>query len=317
MEVQNALANRIDTAGEMSSYDEACKQILANKIILAWIMKHCVKKYADYSVEEIAAKYIEGEPEVSKVPVHPDETAEFIEGLNTEDTTMEEGTVTFDIKFKAIIPNTNVVEDMIINVEAQNDFYPGYPIIKRGIYYASRMISSQYGTVFEDSHYEKIKKVSSIWICTRPPKYRQNTITGYELIEKNIYGKVEENKDNYDLISVVIICLGEAGQKSDEALIKMLSVLLSDNMEPKDKKETLKTEFGIPMTRELESEVEKLCNLSQGVYDRGYDKATVEHIKNMMRKKGWDIEECMDTLDIPEEKKASYRAAVLGVAVTA
>lgn len=317
MEVQNALANRIDTAGEMSSYDEACKQILANKIILAWIMKHCVKKYADYSVEEIAAKYIEGEPEVSKVSVHPDETAEFIEGLNTEDTTMEEGTVTFDIKFKAIIPNTIVVEDMIINVEAQNDFYPGYPIIKRGIYYASRMISSQYGTVFEDSHYEKIKKVSSIWICTRPPKYRQNTITGYELIEKNIYGKVEENKDNYDLISVVIICLGEAGQKSDEALIKMLSVLLSDNMEPKDKKETLKTEFGIPMTRELESEVEKLCNLSQGVYDRGYDKATVEHIKNMMRKKGWDIEECMDTLDIPEEKKASYRAAVLGVAVTA
>lgn len=317
MEVQNALANRIDTAGEMSSYDEACKQILANKIILAWIMKHCVKKYADYSVEEIAAKYIEGEPEVSKVSVHLDETAEFIEGLNTEDTTMEEGTVTFDIKFKAIIPNTNVVEDMIINVEAQNDFYPGYPIIKRGIYYASRMISSQYGTVFEDSHYEKIKKVSSIWICTRPPKYRQNTITGYELIEKNIYGKVEENKDNYDLISVVIICLGEAGQKSDEALIKMLSVLLSDNMEPKDKKETLKTEFGIPMTRKLESEVEKLCNLSQGVYDRGYDKATVEHIKNMMRKKGWDIEECMDTLDIPEEKKASYRAAVLGVAVTA
>lgn len=317
MEVQNALANRIDTAGAMSSYDEACKQILANKIILAWIMKHCVKEYADYSVEEIAAKYIEGEPEVSKVPVHPDEIAEFIGGMNTEDTTMKEGTVTFDIKFKAIIPNTNVIEDMIINVEAQNDFYPGYPIIKRGIYYASRMISSQYGTVFEDSHYEKIKKVSSIWICTRPPKYRQNTITGYELIEKNIYGKVEENKDNYDLISVVIICLGEAGQKSNEALIRMLFVLLSDNMEPKDKKETLKTEFGIPMTRELESEVEKLCNLSQGVYDKGYDKATVEHIKNMMRKKGWDIEECMDTLDIPEEKKASYRAAVLGVAVTA
>ena len=71
------------------------------------------------------------------------------------------------------------------------------------------------------------------------------------------------------------------------------------------------------MTRELEGEVERLCNLSQGIYDKGYDKATEEHIKNLMRKKGWDIEECMDTLDIPEEKKALYRTAILGVAVTA
>lgn len=316
MEIRNALAHRIDTAGEMISYDEACKQILSNKIILAWILKHCLKEYTDYSVEEIAANYIDGEPEVSKVPVHPDETTEFIEGMNTEDATMKEGIITFDIKFKAMIPDTNIVEDMMINVEAQNDFYPGYPIIKRGIYYASRMISSQYGTVFEQSHYEKIKKVSSIWICTHPPKYRQNTITGYEMKEKHIYGKATEDKDNYNLISVVIICLGEKGSHSDESLIKMLSILLSDNIEPKDKKETLQIEFGIPMTKELESEVKNMCNLSQGVYDKGYDKATVEHIKNMMRKKGWDIEECMDTLDIPEEKKASYREAILDTMAT-
>ena len=75
MDVQNTLANRIDTAGEMISYDEACKQVLANKIILAWILKACVREYNDYSVEEIAAKYIEGEPEVSKSTVHVDESA--------------------------------------------------------------------------------------------------------------------------------------------------------------------------------------------------------------------------------------------------
>ena len=33
----------------------------------------------------------------------------------------------------------------MINVEAQNDFYPGYPLVKRGIYDCSRMISPQYG----------------------------------------------------------------------------------------------------------------------------------------------------------------------------
>ena len=120
MEVQNALANRIDTAGEMISYDEACKQVLSNKIILAWILKACVGEYYDYSVEEIAGKYIEGEPEVSKGAVHVDETAEFITGMNTESATMTERTVTFDIKFRAAVPDTDEAADLIINVESQN-----------------------------------------------------------------------------------------------------------------------------------------------------------------------------------------------------
>ena len=34
---------------------------------------------------------------------------------------------------------------MIINIEVQNDFYPGYPLVKRGIYYGGRMLSAQYG----------------------------------------------------------------------------------------------------------------------------------------------------------------------------
>ena len=30
--------------------------------------------------------------------------------------------------------------NMIINVEGQTNFYPGYPIVKRGIYYGGRMM---------------------------------------------------------------------------------------------------------------------------------------------------------------------------------
>lgn len=274
---------------------------------------HCLKEFAEYSIEDIAEKYIEGKPEISKSSVHVDESGDFIEGMNAEDATMKEGISTFDIKFKVRIPDTDSIEDMIVNVEAQKDFYPGYPIVKRGIYYSCRMISSQYGTVFKDSHYENIKKVSSIWICTQPPKYRQNTIVKYGITEENIYGDVRENEKNYDLISVVIVCLSVDGQKSEEALLNMLSVLLSDRIEPKTKKETLATEFGIPMTEELEREVDRMCNLSQGVYDRAVDKITVEHIKSMMNNKGWDIEECMDILDISEDKREYYRDEVLGL----
>ena len=313
MEVQNALANRIDTAGEMISYDEACKQVLANKIILAWILKACVREYYDYGVEEIADKYIEGEPEVSKSAVHVDETAEFITGMNTESATMKEGTVTFDIKFRAILPDTEEAVDMIINVEAQNDFYPGYPIVKRGVYYASRMISSQFGTVFTDSGYQKIKKVYSIWICPNPPDYRKNTIMSYHMTEEAICGNVKEEEVNYDLLTVVMVCLGGKDKENYDGLLKMLDVLLSEETEPADKKRTLQEEFGIAMTKKLEGDVMRMCNLSKGIYD----KATVEHLKNMIESTGWDLEKCMEVLKIPESRKALYREIILGTLVTA
>lgn len=49
---------------------------------------------------------------------------------------------------------------LIINVEAQNNFKPGYPLLKRAIYYCGQMLSAQYGTKFNHSHYEKYGLVS-------------------------------------------------------------------------------------------------------------------------------------------------------------
>ena len=42
---------------------------------------------------------------------------------------------------------------LIINVEAQADFYPHYPLSSGAEYYISRLISSQKGREFTDSYY--------------------------------------------------------------------------------------------------------------------------------------------------------------------
>lgn len=42
MKTESTLAKMISTAGEKAAYDRACKRLLANKIILAWIMKSCL-----------------------------------------------------------------------------------------------------------------------------------------------------------------------------------------------------------------------------------------------------------------------------------
>lgn len=132
---------------------------------------------------------------------------------------------------------------MILNVEAQNNFYPGYPIIKRGIYYCSRMISSQYGVEFTESHYEKIKKVYSIFICVNPPKYRENTINRYVIREENLIGNVAEKKENYDLLTAIMICLGHSGDDKYAGILKLLDVLLSSEREPEEKREFYKMTF--------------------------------------------------------------------------
>ncbi len=275
MEQKTTLSKSIDTTEQKAQYDAACKKVLAEKIILAWIMKHTMKEYVNYDVREIVERFIVGEPKVAKTRVLPDETnAPKIAGTGVEDSTVTEGTITYDIQFRAIVPVTDEVVQMIINVEAQNDFYPGYPIIKRGIYYCARMISSQYGIVFTNSHYEKIQKVYSVWICMNPPKERNNTIAKYAIQEEDVFGEIQE-------------------------------------------KEILESEFRIPMTEKMEEEVEHMCNLSDGVEQKGIQKGIEigieqgieqELIRMITRKleKNKSVEQIADELEIEVNEVERY-----------
>ncbi|MDY2818937.1 MAG: hypothetical protein SOT36_01915 [Hominisplanchenecus sp.] len=76
-----------------------------------------------------------------------------------------EGAVYYDIRFYALAPARTGRIRLILNVEAQKSFRPGYEIVTRGIFYGARMISAQLGTEFEHSKYDDIRKVYSVWIC--------------------------------------------------------------------------------------------------------------------------------------------------------
>ena len=86
MEQKTTLSQSIDIVQQKAQYDEACKKVLAEKIILAWIMKHTMKEYAGNSVQEITEKFIVGEPKVAETKVLPDETnVPKITGTGVED----------------------------------------------------------------------------------------------------------------------------------------------------------------------------------------------------------------------------------------
>ena len=99
MNTDTTLAKNLGVADEKAGYDAACKRLLSEKIILAWIMKNCLEEYRDCDADEIARKYIEGTPQVGEVAVALDESnyASMIQGAGNEDTSLTEGTVTYDI----------------------------------------------------------------------------------------------------------------------------------------------------------------------------------------------------------------------------
>ncbi|MEE1258484.1 MAG: hypothetical protein UHN47_18560 [Lachnospiraceae bacterium] len=274
MDIQkNQISRKIDITDKKAEYDENVKYLLSEKIILAHILVYAVKEYFGMKPEDVA-ELIEGMPQVSKVAVNPGESnmPEII-GDNVEDATPNEGKVTYDIRFRALAPERDALMQLIIDVEAQKDYYPGYDLLTRGIYYGARMISAQKGAEFLEDDYDKIKKVYSIWICMNAPSYAENTITEYGIQKRSIAGEFPENKGRYDLMSVIMICLSKkVAQAGDNTkLQRLLGTLLASEMTKAEKKDIIESEYGIPMNQEIERRVNTMCNLSEAIEKRGIE----------------------------------------------
>lgn len=211
MKRKSILYKGLEVSRAKEIYDESCKNILANKIILAWIMKSCMKEYKDCSIRDIADHYIEGIPEISQREVHRDEAPASdpgkIRGENTEDKAVNEGTVRYDIMFRAILP--------------------------------------------------------------KPGNHQEGT---------------EESE-----------------------ILRLLEVLFSTERELKEKEKILENEYGITMTYEEKEEVEKMCNLSEYVWEKGLTYGELQNLVRMVLKKMRKDVSCEITAELFEEPVEKIR----------
>ncbi len=322
--METQISKDIELTMYKASYDESCKILLANKKILGHILKECVEEFKDYDAKYITENCIEGTPEISKVGVHRNSPEKII-GMNTEDKTLDEGAVYYDIKFVAVLPRTRENIRLIINIEAQRNYYPNYSLVRRGLYYCCRLISAQYQTEFSGDNYDDIKKVYSVWVCTDTPKRVQNTITRYKIAEENVIGSVKEKVKNYDIMNVIMVCLdkdSKEARKNYGGILKLLRVLLSDRVGCDDKKSVMDLDFGIEMDVEMEKELRGMCNLSDGVWERGLNEgrekgrieereiSTIEHLKKIMANLQLSFEQAAAALGLSEEDMKKYAAKV-------
>ena len=151
-----------------AQYDEAAKRLLTQKSLLALILKYTTEEFQEMTEEEIE-KCIEGTPEISSISVDPDEqdSPKEIQGLSNESIISGEGKATYDIRFAVYRPGKRQKIKLIINIEAQKDWNPGYKVVTRGIFYCARMISGQKHTEFEHSDIVLDAKIASSTISLR------------------------------------------------------------------------------------------------------------------------------------------------------
>ena len=274
MKTENTLSESMELTKDKTRYDAACKRLLSEKHILSWILHSCLDIYMDYEPREIAERFIEEPPDIAGTSIAPDLTnmPTQITGRSADFTSLYEGRTTFDLLFTSVYPVKKTARQILIDVETQNDFHPGYPLISRAVFYGGRMLSSQYGRDFSRSDYGRLKKVCSIWICLKPPKRLHNHILEYNLQPSFRIGKACRPSGNHDLFSVIMICLGDYNADECTGILRLLSILFLSDETVEKKKRMLEKEFHIPMTAELEKKVIEVGSFSDYIEQRGIEK---------------------------------------------
>ena len=254
-----------------AQYDNSAKRLIAHKIVLAWILIRTVEEFKGMEPLEVAA-LIEGLPYISAVPVEPGLTnavrfknGKRLVGFNTENQEMNEGLVRFDIVF--YVRMKDGLSQIIINVEAQKDEPGEYEILNRAVFYVSRLISSQKERDFENSSYDDIKCVYSIWICMN---MEENTMSHIHLTKEDLIGSYEW-KGNLDLLNIIMIGLAKELPEHDETyeLHRLLGALLSRELTVDEKLDIIGKEYDIPLEENFRKDMSTMCNLSQGVKEEG------------------------------------------------
>ena len=308
--VPTNLASSIDASDTRAKLDAVAKKLIKHRIILAEILKECIEEFKDFDIKYIEDNCFVGEVQVNEISVDQDtlDADSTVVGSDTEDNSDNEGLVRYDLVFDAIVPTTKKIIRLVINIEIQVDSNLTYAIVTRAVYYTARLISRQKGSVFNNSHYENIQKVYSIWICPDPDRENVNSIAEYGFTQQKVIGNVNEPVENYDKMKVIIISLNDEGMESRHDIIRLLSTLLSTKETVEKRKQILENEFHIPMTKELEEEVLEMCNLGMAVELSATERTWLESIKNLMETLHMTAQQAMDALKIPQKDQARYAA---------
>ena len=272
---------------DMDGLDVQSKSLLQYAEVLAVILRDTIAEYEGYSWKEVA-EFIEVDSITSTMEVSPGRTNTKIRSDATEYHNLNEKTSLFDLAFRARNPQIST-EDIQINlhidVEPQKIYNPGYPIEKRGMYYLARRLSSQLSLALNVTDYNRLAKCYSIWICRDEiPKEDQYSISVYEMVNTKNTAPNTVSRENYDLMTLVVIKLGNTvynGDKEDEGyeLLRFLNTIMYPHKD--DFMDTVSEYIDFSDNEALHKEVIHVSTIEQIKYEGMREELTEELTKEI------------------------------------
>ena len=102
----------------------------------------------------------------------------------------------------------------------------------------------------------------------------KSAINRYQLKEQHLLHRYKEPCQNYDLMGIIFVYLGNS--KVKDQLINLLDLMFKSSKNASEKIATLHNDFGIDLTQEEEGDLEAMCNLGEGIYEDGLMKGKQE-----------------------------------------
>lgn len=199
--------------------------------------------------------------------------------------------------------------------------HKGYCILNRAIFYVSRLVSSQKERDFTGSNYDDIKQVFSIWICMN---MKENILSHIHLVKDEKLNPFDW-KGNLDLLNIIMVGVTNDIPEREEKyeLHRLISALLSDDLQMKEKLAIIGDEYNIPIKSDFREDVNIMCNLAEGIEERAIartreedrkeakkatkkavekaTKSTSEKFIMSMYRKGYTLEQIADVADISKD----------------
>ena len=120
---------------------------------------------------------------------------------------------------------------------------------------------------FAGTNYDDIKRVFSIWVLMNMD---ENCMDYVHLTDEKLVGS-HPWKGGLDLLNIVLIGISSEppGHDGEHELHRLLSVLLSAELPADEKLGIMEREYGIPLDDGMRKDVSEMCNLSQGIWEKG------------------------------------------------
>ena len=118
----------------------------------------------------------------------------------------------------------------------------------------------------------------------------ENSMNHIHLTNDTIIGN-QVWKGKEDLVNIVMVGLAKEISPKEEKhkLHRLLGALLSERLKEEEKLNILKNEYHIPMEKSIKEDVKVMCNLSEGIEERGIikgrEEGRTELLKQQVQKK--------------------------------